>query len=36
MQNVFTHIPVVYVCNPYVQMYMSSVNVYMPAMQLYK
>ena len=33
MQNVFVHIPVVYVCNRYVQMYMSSVHVYMPAMQ---
>ena len=29
MQNVFIHIPVVYVCNPYMQMYMSSVHVYM-------
>ena len=28
-------IPVVYACNSYFYMYMSSVHVYMPAMQLY-
>ena len=36
MQSDFVHMLGVYVCNPFVQMYRSSVYVYMPAVQLYK
>ena len=38
MQNVFIHTlyTVGYVCNPYLSIYMSSVHLYMPAMQLNK